>query len=154
MTQLIECVIEKCDWRHVIAYPDPRITEHSLADIFGPGVFAATANAQVQREAEEAIAEHYRSHSILELFQTCARRTVELGEAQATVVKLHRLLHPEPGDKVFGYTDGGARIEGILMTTPIIYGITVAPHEAVIGFAEFGEPKKEIVFRDSLRGLG
>lgn len=153
MTQVIDCVIDKCDWSHTIAFPDPRINEATLADIFGPGVFAATANAKVAHDAEQAIAAHYRTHTPFELFETCARRTVELNEARAATAAMYRLLHPEPGDRVFGYHAGG-RAEGVLMSSTVVGTFPTGPDEAVIGFEHDGRTVQTIVFRDSVRGLG
>ena len=87
---VIPCPLAACDWAHIARQPGPEEHPGALADVFGLGVFAATATAQRLRDTEEALRAHLSSHDLAEwvaevtrLRDENTRLRTELEEARA-----------------------------------------------------------------------
>lgn len=84
MTQSIACPVLDCAWTYDA--PDPEPQGASLADVFGPGVFAAAAATQRAYATEKALTEHFHGHSTADYVRTLAHQRAELGRLTESLV--------------------------------------------------------------------
>jgi hypothetical protein len=76
------CPFPGCRWAHVSA-AGPEESPGALADIFGPGVFAATARAQRLAMTEQTLAAHLGSHTTGEWAIALAQANADRDQAAA-----------------------------------------------------------------------
>lgn len=67
---IIQCPL--CEWRHIEKLPE--ISNDTLADIFGAGIMAATANHQRQHFIERQLRAHFETHKLEEWVKAVAER--------------------------------------------------------------------------------
>lgn len=87
---VIPCPLPDCAWTHVALPPGPEEHPGALAEVFGWGVFSATATARRLHDAEETLRAHFGSHDLAEwvaevtrLRDENTRLRAELGEVVA-----------------------------------------------------------------------
>lgn len=79
---VITCPVLDCDWTHDVPEPDPRSRKQAtLADVFGPGVYAAAAVTQEAWALERVLDAHFRTHSTADYVRTMANQRTELAAA-------------------------------------------------------------------------
>jgi len=53
-----------CEWEH--REPFLPVSDHTLANVFGPGIMANVAFNQKNQRVEQALDDHLRTHTVLE----------------------------------------------------------------------------------------
>ena len=74
--EVLSCVIDGCSWTYVRV--PPPTGDHTLAGVFGEGVFHAVALGQELHDTETALAEHMELHSKVELLTMIMRLQQEM----------------------------------------------------------------------------
>lgn len=78
---VVYCAIDNCDWAHL--EPHLNVDPGALANVFGPGIFAAVAHAQQAQRIEDALDAHYRTHTVVDFLRTMASLRHELADHRA-----------------------------------------------------------------------
>jgi hypothetical protein len=97
---VISCPVLDCGWTTDASGPPPESTKReTLADAFGPGVYAAVAVTQNAWRLERELDQHFRQHSTADYVRTMAQQRAELeaqtkayGEANRYATRLYTAL--------------------------------------------------------------
>lgn len=82
LTVNLLCPVDGCDWSTTVEGPDPRaLSPDTLASVFGPGVFAASARARHQETIETTLTLHHATHQPKDYLGTIARLQRDLATA-------------------------------------------------------------------------
>lgn len=85
---VITCPVLDCGWTYDASTPDPRSRQReTLADVFGPGVYAAAVATQGAWELERVLTEHFANHTTAEYVATMASQRGRLETCQADRIR-------------------------------------------------------------------
>jgi hypothetical protein len=78
---VIACPVLDCGWTTDASGPSPEsVQRETLADVFGPGVYAAVAVTQNAWRLERVLDAHFRSHSTAEYVRTMAAQAQRIAD--------------------------------------------------------------------------
>jgi hypothetical protein len=88
---VITCPVLDCGWTCDASTPDPRSRQReTLADVFGPGVYAAAAATQEAVRLERVLHEHFATHSTADYVRTMTHQREELERLTESLVRQTR----------------------------------------------------------------
>jgi hypothetical protein len=154
------CPVEDC--QHEFDLTVPSIPANALAEVFGFGVMAAVHQNRKVAEREQELGDHFRTHTTAELVRSIVKANQRLAAAESTaedlhdrLVKLARLLNPQPGDLVKGWIDEGGSAQGVLLSNEEAVMATEVEKLPTYYAAIKTQPAGNVVvvMRESLRGV-
>lgn len=154
------CPVDGC--QHMFDLTVTSVADNALADVFGFGVLAAVHRNKQALDHEQAMADHFAEHTMIEFLASLVKANRRVARAESTAEDQHdraerlaRQLHPRAGDLVKGWADEGGSAQGILMTTEEFSAGTAVGDLPTYYAAIRLQPSGQIVvvMRESLRGV-